>query len=203
MQQNQNNYDHFLKIIILGERLVGRTKLFQRFVDNIFHESCQQCIIDSAFLKRVLNVYEHIVNFELWDPNGADRFRFQSLHQIYYRRAMGIIMVFDITNKESFNRLAGWHQEAQDRAPEDAVIIIVGTKADLEDQREVTNDEVRSFADVLGYMYIETSAKTGMNVDSLFLVLAKEIIEKEKLKDQELRNIQKPNETKRRPRCIS
>lgn len=180
MQQNQNNYDYLIKVVTIGSHGVGKTKLTHRFHTNAFCETCF-CTIGIDFYIRTLNVHENKVKFQVWDLCGAERFR--PVTRSYYRGALGITMVFDITDRNSFTGLAPFCQEILQGASENATIIVVGTKADLEDQRVVSTDEAQEFADEHGFLYIETSAKTGMNVDNLYMVIAKQTIEKIKVKE--------------------
>ena len=208
MQQNQRNYDYLLKIVTEGAIGVGKTCLTQRFHRNTFYDY-PGCAIRADFIIRSLNVYENTVKFQVWDPCGPERCG--RLMKPYQRGAMGILLLYDITDRESFINLTRHHEDIQRSAPKNVIVMIVGTKADLEDKRVVRIDEAQDFANGLGCMYMETSAKTGMNVDSLFLVLAKEIIEKKKLRESNNNNepvsnigkIKNSSEgTKKRPLCI-
>ena len=193
MQPNPQNFDYLLNIIPEGDMGVGKTKLTSRFSKNTFTEY-SECTIGMAFILHTLTVDENTVKFYIWDANGAERYT--PLRRLCYSKTQGFILAFDITNRQSFVNLTTWHKETKENAPEDSVIMIVGTKADLEDKRVVTTDEAKDFADKLGYMYIETSAKTGMNVDNLFLLLAREIIERINSKENNSKpiKIEKPTE---------
>lgn len=205
MQQVQDNPNYQFKMIAMGNYGVGKTKLAERFSTNTFKED-SMCTVGTELILRTVKVYEDTVKFQVWDFNGAERYR--AVPPMYYRGASGIIMVFDITNRRSFTELTSYHEEILIHLERDSAVIIVGTKTDLEEKRVVTIDEAKDFADKLGYMYIETSAKSGLNVDNAYLLLAKTIIEKTKSKENgsESENIVKinkaPESSKKRLPCI-
>lgn len=103
-------------------------------------------------------------------------FFFRSITRSYYRNSVGALIVFDITNRRSFENLAGWlHESRAHIEPQKVVYVVVGHKADRDDERQVTTREGRMFAEMNGLKYVETSAKTGQNVEEAFLMVAREV----------------------------
>eukprot|EP01120_Amphizonella_sp_Union-15-10_P003540 TRINITY_DN13964_c0_g1_i1.p1 TRINITY_DN13964_c0_g1~~TRINITY_DN13964_c0_g1_i1.p1 ORF type:complete len:203 (-),score=34.32 TRINITY_DN13964_c0_g1_i1:4-612(-) len=161
-------YDHLFKLLLIGDSGVGKSSLLLRFADNTFTESFISTIgVD--FKLRTIDIENSKVKLQLWDTAGQERFR--TITSSYYRGAQGVIVVFDVTKKDTFNNVVKWLQELERYAAEDVKKLLVGNKTDLT-PREVTNDEARELADKLGIEYIETSAKTSTNVENAFTRLA-------------------------------
>nr|CCA15376.1 Rab5 family GTPase putative [Albugo laibachii Nc14] len=164
-----NNTCHF-KLVLLGDTAVGKSCLVVRFVRDEFYEF-QEPTIGAAFLTQTVNLSDGCaVKFEIWDTAGQERYR--SLAPMYYRGAAAAIVVYDVTNKDSFTGAKSWVKELQRRGDSNVVIALAGNKADLETRRAVTLEEARQYAEDNGILHLETSAKTSANVKNLFVAIA-------------------------------
>jgi len=134
-----------------------------------YHEST----IGAAFLTPTVAVNDFVVKFGIWDTAGQERYH--SLAPMYYRGAASAIVVYDITNRQSFVRAKSWVKELQRQGNPNIVIALAGNKLDLQDQRKVEVDEAKSYADDNGIMFMETSAKTNHNVTELFKAIARKL----------------------------
>nr|XP_055239239.1 ras-related protein Rab-5A isoform X1 [Gorilla gorilla gorilla] len=158
------------KLVLLGESAVGKSSLVLRFVKGQFHEF-QESTIGAAFLTQTVCLDDTTVKFEIWDTAGQERYH--SLAPMYYRGAQAAIVVYDITNEESFARAKNWVKELQRQASPNIVIALSGNKADLANKRAVDFQEAQSYADDNSLLFMETSAKTSMNVNEIFMAIGK------------------------------
>ncbi|CBZ50779.1 rab22a, member RAS oncogene family, related [Neospora caninum Liverpool] len=160
---------HF-KLVLLGDTSVGKSCLVVRFAKDEFYEY-QESTIGAAFMTQSVDLGSCIVKFEIWDTAGQERYR--SLAPMYYRGAAAAVVVYDISNRDSFQGAKSWVQELQtvnDRS--NVVIALAGNKEDLGAERQVPKQEAQQYADEHGILFIETSAKTGHNVNELFYEIA-------------------------------
>ena len=160
------------KLVLLGESAVGKSSLVLRFVKGQFHEF-QESTIGAAFLTQTVCLDDTTVKFEIWDTAGQERYH--SLAPMYYRGAQAAIVVYDITNTDTFARAKTWVKELQRQASPNIVIALAGNKADLANKRVVEYEDAQSYADDNGLLFMETSAKTAMNVNEIFLAIAKKL----------------------------
>ncbi|KAJ7662471.1 GTP binding protein [Mycena olivaceomarginata] len=149
------------KIVLLGDQSVGKTSLITRFMYDTF-DNTYQATIGIDFLSKTMYLEDRTVRLQLWDTAGQERFR--SLIPSYIRDSSVAIVVFDITNRQSFMMYG--------RGGNDVIIVLVGNKADLSDKRQVTLEEATAKSTQLNIMFMETSAKAGHNVKSLFKKIA-------------------------------
>ncbi|KAL9247961.1 hypothetical protein vseg_021330 [Gypsophila vaccaria] len=160
------------KLVLLGDMGAGKSSLVLRFVKGQFLEF-QESTIGAAFFSQTLAVNDATVKFEIWDTAGQERYH--SLAPMYYRGAAAAIIVFDITNLDSFGRAKKWVQELQKQGNSNLVMVLAGNKADLEEQRSVPAEEPQTYAEENGLFYMETSAKTAQNVNEIFYEIAKRL----------------------------
>ena len=160
------------KLVLLGESSVGKSSLVLRFVKGQFHEF-QESTIGAAFLTQTVQIDDTTVKFEIWDTAGQERYH--SLAPMYYRGAQAAIVVYDITNKESFQKAQTWVKELQRQASPNIVIALAGNKIDLANKRVVTFEEAKAYADECSLLFMETSAKTAANVMDIFTSIAKKL----------------------------
>eukprot|EP00929_Paragymnodinium_shiwhaense_P038157 TRINITY_DN20214_c0_g1_i1.p1 TRINITY_DN20214_c0_g1~~TRINITY_DN20214_c0_g1_i1.p1 ORF type:complete len:241 (+),score=52.47 TRINITY_DN20214_c0_g1_i1:231-953(+) len=163
-----------LKIVILGEGRVGKTSLLRRYVSRTFDDR-EASTQSAAYLERSLNLKGRQVNLSLWDTAGQERFH--SLAPIYYRDALGALLVYDVTDVESFRRVAKWVEELQSQG-NNCALAVVGNKADLRQQVRVSPADAEAYAKSIGAWHGLTSAKVGLGVEEAFARLAEEALER-------------------------
>lgn len=168
MSNSHREYDYLFKFLIIGDSGVGKSSLMNRFSDNIFNDAFISTIgVD--FKIRTVDIDGKIIKMQIWDTAGQERFR--TIVSSYYRGAHGIMIVFDITNKDTFNNVGMWYEEAGKYASENVKLILIGNKADIS-KRQVEYSEAVDIAEKYNMKYIETSAKTALNVETAFFDLA-------------------------------
>ena len=162
-----------LKLVLLGDTAVGKSCLVVRFVRDEFFEY-QEPTIGAAFLTQAVALEDNTtVKFEIWDTAGQERYR--SLAPMYYRAAAAAIVVYDITNRSSFEGAKSWVRELQRRGEPNVVIALAGNKVDLEFRRKVKIEEAQAYAEENNLIHMETSARDAKNVKELFKEVAKRI----------------------------
>lgn len=164
------------KLIIIGDTNVGKTCILKKYVNDQFDENNSSTIGVEFLLKDVV-IDSTLIKLQIWDTAGQEIFR--SVTQTYYRSANGAIVVFDITNEDSFNHLSEWIKDFIDNTGVNN-IIIVGNKSDLNNERKVQNEAGKDYAKTQDLQYFETSAKNGDNIESAFEFIAKMIYKKQK-----------------------
>ncbi|MHA1121535.1 MAG: Rab family GTPase [Candidatus Heimdallarchaeota archaeon] len=168
-------YQHLFKVIVVGAGKVGKTSLTIRFAEDRFRESYLPTLgVD--FMTKNLTVNEAKVKLQLWDTGGQEFV--MSLLPFYFSGAAGGVLVYDITNRNSFNSLDYWLKQIRQNAGE-VPVVLAGNKVDISDQRKVSTEEAQTFAADKNLLYLETSAKTGVSVPDLFEGIVKVIVERE------------------------
>merc|ERR1712216_860993 len=160
------------KLVLLGDSAVGKSSLVLRFVRGQFFEY-QESTIGAAFLTQNVSLNDYTVKFEIWDTAGQERYH--SLAPMYYRGAAAAVVVYDITNADSFARAKSWVKELQRQGSPNIVIALAGNKCDLASKRKVEASEASEYAKDNGLFFMETSAKTALNVEELFKAIAKKL----------------------------
>ncbi|XP_072519383.1 ras-related protein Rab-41 isoform X3 [Salminus brasiliensis] len=153
------------KLVFLGEQSVGKTSLITRFMYDSF-DNTYQATIGIDFLSKTMYLEDRTVRLQLWDTAGQERFR--SLIPSYIRDSTIAVVVYDITNLNSFQQTSKWIDDVRTERGSDVIIMLVGNKTDLADKRQVSVEAAEKKARELSVMYIETSAKAGYNVKQLF-----------------------------------
>jgi len=164
-----------LKFIIIGSSGVGKTALLKRLVEDSFAEESQSTI-GVEFDSTVIQVDDRQVKLQIWDTAGQERFR--SIAKAYFRNAVGVLLVFDITERKTFDDLSHWLNDVHALCDPNVVIQMIGNKADLGSSRIVTLSEAENFAEHHQISYLETSAKGGDNVREAFIRTAAQILNK-------------------------
>jgi len=172
-------YDYLFKLLLIGDSGVGKSCLLLRFADDTYTDSYISTIgVD--FKIRTVDLDTKTIKLQIWDTAGQERFR--TITSSYYRGAHGIIIVYDITDKESFDNVRQWLFEIDRYASENVCKLLVGNKSDLSNKRAVEYDAAKAFADELTIPFLETSAKNATNVEQAFLTMAAQI--KNKMQSQ-------------------
>ena len=168
------NYDFIFKVLLLGNSDVGKSSLLLRYVDSVWSDTFVPTIgVD--FKVKTIDIGGKKVKLQIWDTAGQERFR--TVVSTYFRGAHGIFLIYDITNRDSFKNLENWLIEIEKNASENVLKILIGNKNDLEDERDISPDEGKAFANRNGMQFIETSAKMNTNVNEAFETLGKLMIE--------------------------
>uniref|UniRef100_A0A0G4HA80 Uncharacterized protein n=1 Tax=Chromera velia CCMP2878 TaxID=1169474 RepID=A0A0G4HA80_9ALVE len=168
MSRSGNGLNKY-KLVFLGEQAVGKTSIITRFIYDSF-DSNYQATIGIDFLSKTMYLEDKTVRLQLWDTAGQERFR--SLIPSYIRDSWAAVVVYDITNRQSFASTTKWIDDVRAERGNDAIIALVGNKTDLQDRRQVSVEEGEEKAKETGSLFIETSAKAGHNVKALFRKLA-------------------------------
>ena len=191
---SEGNYNYLLKFIIIGDAAVGKSNLLLRYTSGQFKEE-YQLTIGVEFGSNNVIIGDNTYRIQIWDTAGQENFR--SITRSYYKNTACAIIVYEISNKKSFENISSWIEECKNTAPKSILMVLVGNKCDL-DNREVTEEEGREFAEKNGMLFFETSAKTGKNVEELFKQSVKVIDQKIKENYYDLENdscgIKKGNE---------
>jgi len=168
-------YDYLFKLLLIGDSGVGKSCLLLRFADDSYTDSYISTIgVD--FKIRTVDLDGKKVKLQIWDTAGQERFR--TITSSYYRGAHGIIIVYDITDTESFANVKQWLFEIGRFASESVCKLLVGNKCDLQHKRTVPYEKAKAFADELNIPFLEASAKNATNVEPPFLTMASEIKKK-------------------------
>lgn len=171
-----NNPVTSIKLVLLGEAAVGKSSIVLRFVSNDFSEN-KEPTIGAAFLTQRVNIDDHIVKFEIWDTAGQERFA--SLAPMYFRNAQAALVVYDVTKPQSFIKARHWVKELHEQASQDIIIALIGNKIDLlendPDGRKVAKEEAEKLAEEENLLFFETSAKTAVNINEVFLKIGETI----------------------------
>jgi len=170
-----SDYDYLFKLLLIGDSGVGKSCLLLRFADNTYTDSYISTIgVD--FKIRTLEIDGKTVKLQIWDTAGQERFR--TITSSYYRGAHGIIVVYDVTDKVSFNNVKQWLGEIERYACQSVNKLLVGNKADLIEKKVVDFNEAKEFAESLSISFLETSAKSAQNVEEAFLTMTRQIKER-------------------------
>eukprot|EP01068_Selenidium_serpulae_P010556 Selendium_serpulae@DN5493_c0_g1_i1.p1 len=164
-------YDYLMKLLLVGDCAVGKSCLLLRFTEGKFQNQ-HMTTIGVDFKIRHVNVDGKMLKLQIWDTAGQERFR--TITQAYYRNAMGILLCYDVSNRESFNNVRSWVAQISSHAADNVCKVIVANKCDL--PNEVSQVEAEALSEEFGVPVIETSAATGENVDEAFLTIARAIM---------------------------
>lgn len=154
-----------LKVCLLGDTGVGKSSIVCRFVQDHFDHNISPTI-GASFMTKTVPCGNELHKFLIWDTAGQERFH--SLAPMYYRGSAAAVIVYDITKQDSFHTLKKWVKELKEHGPENIVMAIAGNKCDLSDIREVPLKDAKEYAESIGALVVETSAKNAINIEELF-----------------------------------
>ncbi|XP_038556898.1 ras-related protein Rab-26-like [Micropterus salmoides] len=166
-------YDIAFKVMLVGDSGVGKTCLLVRFKDGAFLAGSFISTVGIDFRNKVLNIDGVKVKLQIWDTAGQERFR--SVTHAYYRDAHALLLLYDVTNKTSFDNIQAWLTEIHEYAQQDVVLMLLGNKADATHERVVKREDGERLAKEFGVPFMETSARSGLNVELAFTAVAKEL----------------------------
>ncbi|CAG9833094.1 unnamed protein product [Diabrotica balteata] len=191
MANSSNNVDSYnFKVVLLGEGCVGKTSLVIRYIEDKFNPK-HISTIQASFLTKKLNLDGNRVNLSIWDTAGQEKFH--ALGPIYYRSSNGAVLVYDITDEDSFQKVKSWVKELRKMLGTDISLVIVGNKSDLEKDRHVDVEEAKTYAEKVKAMHFQTSAKLNEGVEEMFLALTQKMLEEAKLKAAQEINLTRKN----------
>ena len=184
MKKNKlsTSMDCVYKVLLLGDSTVGKTCVLLKYTDKIFQETHMMTIGLDYRLKVMQLQSGKEVKLQIWDTAGQDRFR--SITKNYYKGSHGIILIYDVTSLKTFENVKSWVSQIHEEISDKVVIYLVGNKIDMDDERKVQTEEGQKLAEELGVPFVETSAKSGVNIDNIFSDITERI-------DKEFGNIQK------------
>ena len=164
------------KVLLLGDSSVGKTCFLKRYIDNTFQDAYLSTIGFDFKFKNVTLKDGKKVKIQLWDTAGQERFR--TIAKSYYKGAHGIVLIYDVTSKRTYENIRKWLNQIKEEASSRISIILVANKIDCEEEREVTKEEGENLAKTSGLTLFEASAKDSINVNESFQDLIEKISEK-------------------------
>ena len=168
------NFNYLLKYIIIGNSSVGKSCITMRYIHDSFNEEFKTTI-GVEFGSKNVTIKGKIYKIQIWDTAGEETFR--SITRAYYKNSVCACIVYDITNRNSFLDVKSWLDDCKKQSPKTVILVLIGNKIDLEEQREVSFEEGNNFAKENNMLFFETSAKNGDNIENIFYNSA-EIIDK-------------------------
>ncbi|AED95599.1 RAS superfamily GTP-binding protein-like [Arabidopsis thaliana] len=176
MSKFQSNFnqkiDYVFKVVLIGDSAVGKSQLLARFSRNEFSIE-SKATIGVEFQTRTLEIDRKTIKAQIWDTAGQERYR--AVTSAYYRGAVGAMLVYDITKRQSFDHVARWLEELRGHADKNIVIMLIGNKTDLGTLRAVPTEDAKEFAQRENLFFMETSALDSNNVEPSFLTVLTEI----------------------------
>ncbi|TQD79462.1 hypothetical protein C1H46_034981 [Malus baccata] len=164
--------DYVFKVVLIGDSAVGKSQILARFARNEFSLD-SKATIGVEFQTRTLLIEHKSVKAQIWDTAGQERYR--AVTSAYYRGAVGAMLVYDITKRQTFDHIPRWLEELRSHADKNIVIILIGNKSDLENQRAVPTEDAKEFAEKEGLFFLETSALEATNVENAFSTVLTEV----------------------------
>jgi len=196
------SYDYLFKLLLIGDSGVGKTSILFKFSEDTFSPAFISTIgID--FKIRTIEVDGKRIKLQVWDTAGQERFR--TITTAYYRGAMGIMLVYDVSNLKSFENISNWIRNIEMHATQDVELMILGNKCDIADKRQVSKEKGEQLALQHSIKFMETSAKASINIYEAFETLARDIKCKMETRIEESKmnrgyQLTKDDSTKRRAR---
>ncbi|KAE9606151.1 putative small GTPase superfamily, P-loop containing nucleoside triphosphate hydrolase [Lupinus albus] len=160
-----HEYNYLFKVVLIGDSGVGKTNILSRFTRNEFYLDSKSTI-GVEFATRTLQVEGKTVKAQIWDTAGQERYR--AITSAYYRGAVGALLVYDITKRQTFDNVQRWLRELRDHADSNIVIMMAGNKSDLNHLRAVSTEDAKCLAEKEALSFLETSALEAYNVEKAF-----------------------------------
>ncbi|XP_073499583.1 ras-related protein Rab-3B isoform X2 [Phyllobates terribilis] len=172
---SDQNFDYMFKLLIIGNSSVGKTSFLFRYADDTF-TSAFVSTVGIDFKVKTVYRNDKRVKLQIWDTAGQERYR--TITTAYYRGAMGFILMYDIANEESYNAVQDWATQIKTYSWDNAQVVLVGNKCDMEEERVIATEKGKHLADQLGFEFFEASAKENIQVKQVFERLVDIICEK-------------------------
>ena len=182
------------KVVLLGETAVGKSSLINRFVDDKFQSNYTTTMTGAFLSKEVFyEKYQKKIKYEIWDTAGQEKYR--ALNKMFYQDAKVIILVIDITRKDTFQAILNyWYKELKENAPQNIIIALAANKNDLYEYEEVTNNELEEYAKSINAIYKQTSALKDTGIKELFNIIGEKILSSENEEEMQKKQV---NENKK------
>ncbi|XP_074306966.1 ras-related protein RABA4d-like [Silene latifolia] len=164
--------DYVFKVVLIGDSAVGKSQLLARFARNEFSVD-SKATIGVEFQTKTIAMDQKIVKAQIWDTAGQERYR--AVTSAYYRGAVGAMLVYDMTKRQSFDHIARWLEELRNHADKNIAIMLIGNKSDLASLRAVPTEDAKEFAERENLFFMETSALDSTNVETAYLTVLTEI----------------------------
>ncbi len=170
-----DNYEYIFKIIIIGNSNVGKTSIINRFTDKEFKDK-HLATLGCDFHMKTIMINEKMIKIQIWDTAGMEKY--QSITKSYYRGAQACLIVFDITNRESFESIENWIENFNKFCNPNIqkIILLIGNKCDLGIDRKISYEEAENYSRVNNLLYYETSAKDDINIHEVFHFLGSQLL---------------------------
>ena len=172
---NLDEYDFLFKLIIVGDSNVGKTNIMSKYIHNTFNYTSKSTI-GVEFGTKIVKIDNKKIKAQIWDTAGQERYK--SITSAYYKGAKGALIVYDITNKFTFESVDKWVQDLNSYGDKNLTLLLVGNKSDLEDKRQIMKEDGEEKAKSFNLGFIETSACSGDNIDQAFDIMLKEVLKK-------------------------
>ena len=166
------NFDYMLKYIIIGDSGVGKSNILLKYIYGKFNEEFQSTI-GVEFGAKDIQIKDKIFRTQIWDTAGQEMFR--SITRAYFKNSVCACVVYDITNRNSFESIKSWIEDCKKHSPKTIYLILIGNKVDLVNSRKISYEEGEAYAKKYGMLFYETSAKTGKNINELFIQSCEDI----------------------------
>ena len=163
--QNQNGYDMIFKVVLIGDTSVGKTNILSKYLSNEFDPD-SKATVGVEFGTKDFQIENNKVKVQIWDTAGQERYR--SITNAYYKGAKGSLLVYDITNRKSFENLDKWLSDLKSNGEDKISVVLIGNKSDLESERKITLEEGKEKAAFFKLAFMETSALNGNNIENAF-----------------------------------
>lgn len=175
MVQLAPSYHYYLKYLMIGDSDVGKTSLLHSFIEEKYEEK-HFSTIGVDFKHKIIKNKDKIIKLQIWDTAGQERFR--TLTKSYYKIAHGIILIYDVTNLESFENIKSWMDQIKNNSGDNVIKILVGNKIDMKDKRKIPYSVGEQFAKENNIKFFETSSKEYLNIQEIFFTLTDDVMTK-------------------------
>ena len=168
-------YNIIFKVVLIGDSSVGKTNILSRYIKDDFSIETKNTV-GVEFGSKIIKYKENTIKIQIWDTAGQERYR--SITNAYYKGAKAAMVVYDISKRSTFDNIDKWINELKNSGDEDVFILIVGNKCDLEEQREINQEEAGKKAEMFKCAFIETSAMQAVNIEKAFNILVENVSKK-------------------------
>ncbi len=171
---DKKDYNYLYKILILGDSFVGKTNMLKRFLHNKFDMNTKETVgVEFGTKNFLMGKKQDIVKVQIWDTAGQERYR--SVTKAYYKGGKGALLVYDITRRSTFDNIDNWLIDLRTNGDNNILIALIGNKSDLEEKREISKEEAQTKAEQYNIAFLETSAKSGDNINKAFTQLVEQV----------------------------